>query len=252
MEKPLISCIMPVFNGERYLAEALDSVVAQTYRPLEIIVVDDGSTDNTAGVVRSYGDKVRYLWQDNAGPAAARNRGIDAAKGEFISFLDQDDLWHPIKLMQQMDRFRVHPELEACVTLIQAFWAPELHEEETRFKDHHLTRPVPGYLTGTLLTRHSVFDKVGQFDTSLRFGDAMDWFLRAADQRTVIELLLDVLMYHRMHKTNFSRSQASASRDEFVRILKSSLDRRRRKNKEIETPRYEFPKSDWRKKENPS
>ena len=250
MKKPLISCIVPVFNGERYLAEALDGIIAQTYRPLEVIVVDDGSTDDTGGVVEKYGSEVRCLRQDNAGPAAARNQGLNEAQGEFIGFLDQDDLWHPEKLMRQVNHFRVYPGVEACITHMKTFWVPELYEEEAKFRDHYLSRPMPGYLTGTLLARRSLFEKVGQFNTSLRFGDALDWFSRAAEAHTVIDLLPDVLMYHRVHKANFSRSQASASREEFLKILKLSLDRRRRKNPGFEIPRYAFPKSDWRKKGN--
>ena len=88
MSQPLISCIVAVFNGERYLKEALDSILAQTYRPLEILVVDDGSTDRTPEIVSEYSDTVRYFWQSNAGPGAARNAGLKLAKGEFIAFLD--------------------------------------------------------------------------------------------------------------------------------------------------------------------
>jgi len=96
----LISCIVPVFNGERYVSEALDSILAQTYRPLEIIVADDGSIDGTAAVVASYGEQVIYLRQANAEPAA-RNLGLSAARGEFVAFLDAVDLWHPEKLAHE-------------------------------------------------------------------------------------------------------------------------------------------------------
>ena len=92
MQSPLISCIVPVYNGERYIKEALDSILAQTYRPLEIIVADDGSTDGTESVVANYGNRVRCLWQPNAGPAAAWNLGVRAAQGEFVVFLDSDDV----------------------------------------------------------------------------------------------------------------------------------------------------------------
>lgn len=112
----LISCIVPVFNGERYVSETLDSILAQTYRPLELIVADDGSTDGTAAVVARYGEPVRYLWQSNQGPAAARNLGVSAAQGEFVAFLDADDLWHPEKLTRQMARFHARPELSLSVT----------------------------------------------------------------------------------------------------------------------------------------
>src|SRR5215510_7858922 len=121
MKKPLISCIVPVFNGERYLREALDSILVQTYQPLEIIVADDGSTDETAAIVSSYGEQVRHLFQPNAGVAAACNLGLGAAHGEFIAFLAADDLWQPEKLARQMARFRARPELNLCVSYIQNF-----------------------------------------------------------------------------------------------------------------------------------
>src|SRR6267378_3262722 len=97
MKKSLISCIIPVFNGARYLREAVESILGQTYRPIEIIIVDDGSTDNTADVVKNYGDQVRYVCQPNGGPSAARNQGVSVAQGAFVAFLDQDDVWHPEK-----------------------------------------------------------------------------------------------------------------------------------------------------------
>src|SRR5688572_20501170 len=95
---PTISCIVPVYNGERYIREALDSILGQTYPNLEVVVVDDGSTDATAAAVASYGNRVSYLWQPNAGPVAARNLGLGAATGDYVAFLDADDLWHLEKL----------------------------------------------------------------------------------------------------------------------------------------------------------
>src|SRR5687768_12615855 len=98
-----ISCVIPVYNGERFLTETLESVLAQSQRVDEIVVVDDGSTDGTRALVEGYvareGSRVQYLWQPNEGPAAARNRGIEAATGELIAFNDADDLWHPDKLL---------------------------------------------------------------------------------------------------------------------------------------------------------
>src|SRR5215475_14561902 len=119
---PLISCIVPVFNGERYLAGALESILDQTYQPLEIIVVDDGSLDGTATVVGKYAKPVRYIRQDNKGPASARNRGILEAHGQFVASLDQDDLWHSEKLERQMARFADRPDLDLCVTHAQVFF----------------------------------------------------------------------------------------------------------------------------------
>lgn len=102
---PLISCIVPVYNGEKYLDETLDSIFAQTYRPLEVIVIDDGSTDGTGNLVKARTEEVIYVLQDNAGPAAARNVGIATASADYLAFIDADDLWLPDKLTRQMELF---------------------------------------------------------------------------------------------------------------------------------------------------
>jgi len=226
-EGSLVSCVVPVYNGERYLREALDSILAQTYRPLELIVVDSGSTDGSVQAVSDYGRQIRLLVQDRAGPAAARNLGLGAAQGEFIAFLDQDDLWHPDKLARQMARFHACPALDVCITHIQVFWMPEMSREEQRLKGHQRMQPLPGYVTTTLLARQTVFENVGPFDATLWFADGTNWFLRAAEQGVVVELLPDVLVYHRMHQKNLTRRRSSASRDEFLMVVKMSLDRRR-------------------------
>jgi glycosyltransferase involved in cell wall biosynthesis len=228
MNPSLISCIVPVFNGERYIRDALESIFAQTYRPLEILVADDGSTDGTAAVVAAFSDRVRYLRQSNRGPAAARNLGIGAATGDFIAFLDADDLWHPEKLIRQMARFQARPELGYCVTLVRNFWTPELQNEAEKYRDHRISRPIPGYVTGTLIARRSLFDTVGLFNPDLPHGDSTDWFLRAAESGAVTELLPDVLLERRLHPDNRSRIRAGASREQYLRILKLSLERKRR------------------------
>jgi glycosyltransferase involved in cell wall biosynthesis len=233
----LISCIVPVFNGERYLKEALDSILAQTYRPIEIIVVDDGSTDGTPAVVATYGAKVRYLFQLNEGPAAARNIGLNTAQGAFVAFLDHDDLWHPEKLARQMARFQARPELDVCVTHVRHFWIPELIEEEKRVRGDWSTKARPGYCPGTLLARRTAFDTVGQLNPGLWHCNTSDWFLRAAAQGVVVELLPELLTYHRLHHTNLSRLGASAGREEYLQLVKASLDRRRLpQNREVVGP----------------
>jgi len=247
MTSSLISCVVPVFNGERYLKEALDSILAQTYRPLEIIVADDGSADGTAAVVAGYGENIRHLVQSNAGPAATRNLGLGAARGEFVAFLDQDDCWHPEKLARQMARFWARRELDLCVTHVRKLWIPELAREQAHYQDHPRGQVVAGYTSGTFLARRALFDSVGQFNAALWFGDATEWLLRAAEHGVVMELLQEVLTYHRVHHTNLSRRQAAASRDEYVGIVKASLDHRRRSNRTAPVS-YEFPASGWQEK----
>jgi glycosyltransferase involved in cell wall biosynthesis len=225
MASALISCILPVYNGERYLGEAIESILSQTYQSFEIIVVDDGSTDKTVEVVKSYGERLRYVRQANAGPAAARNHGIRLARGEFVAFQDADDVWHPEKLARQMARFAARSELELCSTQIQNFWIPELKEEAEHFHNHRLSQPLPGYVPQALLVRRALLDQVGLFNPALLVGDDTDWFLRAAEQGVVMEVLPDVLVYRRLHQANISRS--SASRQFLLQAVKASLDRRR-------------------------
>jgi glycosyltransferase involved in cell wall biosynthesis len=227
MGRDLISCIIPVYNGERYLGEAIDSILAQTSRPLEIIVVDDGSTDGTAEVAAGYGDRLSYVRQNNAGPAAARNLGLNLAQGEFVAFLDADDLWHPEKLRRQMARFQARPELDYCVGYVQNFWIPELQAEAEKYRGHRISEPMPGYVTGTLLARCVVFEMLGLFDPALDHGDSTEWFLRAVERGAMTELLPDLLLYRRLHPNNRSRARAANSREEYLKLLKSALDRKR-------------------------
>jgi glycosyltransferase involved in cell wall biosynthesis len=232
MNSPLVSCIVPVFNGERYLGEALDSILKQIYRQLEIIVVDDGSTDTTPTVAARYRERLLYVRQDNAGAPTARNLGLSLARGEFVAFLDADDLWRPEKLQRQMRQFEGRPELDVSVTYLQNFWVAELKKEETRFKGHRLSEPVPGYVTQTLLARRSAFDSVGLFNESLKVGDPTDWFLRATEQGLVTEMLRDVLVDRRMHESNTSmqpgtRRMTPPMEESMLWVVKASLDRRR-------------------------
>ncbi len=110
MQGPLVSVIVPVYNGERYLTKTIQSVLTQDYQPIEIIVVDDGSTDRTAEIVRAQ-PNIHYIYQNNRGVSAARNTGIAAAQGEFLAFLDADDMWVPQKLSVQVSYLTQHPDV---------------------------------------------------------------------------------------------------------------------------------------------
>jgi glycosyltransferase involved in cell wall biosynthesis len=230
MKRDLISCIVPVYNGERHVKEALDSILAQEWRPLEVIVVDDGSTDRTRGIASEVADRtpeVIVVSQENAGPSVARNTGISLAKGELVCFLDADDVWHPEKLIRQAERFAANPELDHCVHHIQNFWDEELAGEAAEYQDHARGKPVAGYVTQCLMVRCRAFERVGTFNVDLQHGDSADWFLRAREAGLCGELMPDVLTYRRMHAENRSRVQASGSLDEFFGILKQSVDRKR-------------------------
>jgi glycosyltransferase involved in cell wall biosynthesis len=224
---PRVTCVIPVFNGERFLGEALDSALAQAYPAVEVLVVDDGSTDRTRATVEARGDRVRYLWQPNAGPAAARNAGIAAATGAFISFLDSDDLWHAEKLARQIARFQARPELDLCVTHVQNFWMPEVAEEARRLRDGRHTRPLPGYSSVTLVARRALCEAIGVFDSSLQHGDDTEWFVRAEEHGAVAELLPEVLVRRRLHADNRSRHWVGRSRAEYLALMRTLVGRRR-------------------------
>jgi glycosyltransferase involved in cell wall biosynthesis len=228
MTDALVSCVVPCFNGERYLAEAIDSILAQTHQPLDIIVVDDGSTDGSAAVVRRYGAAVRYHHQENRGPGAACNRGVELASGAFVAFLEQDDLWLPDKTSRQLEAFETDPNLDYCVGHIHNFWIPELADEARRYRDAPVMQPVPGYVVQTLMARRERLVQLGRFDETLHFSFASEWFLRADERGAVGTLLADVLTRRRLHHDNFSRLNRAASHDEFLHVVKAALDRRRR------------------------
>jgi len=228
MTAPLISCVVSVFNGERYLAQALSSIAAQTYRPIEVIVADDGSTDGSCAIAASSRESVRLVTQPTAGPAATRNLGLDSARGEFVAFLDADDLWHPEKLARQMARFLARPELELCVSHVQMFWGDVPGAVPDAYRDHPRSRPVPGYATTALLARRRLFDRIGRFRAERWFSDATEWFIRARRQGAVMELVPETLTYHRMHAANLTRRRTADSREEFLDLVKEHLDFQRR------------------------
>ncbi len=223
----LVSCVIPVWNGERYLAEAIDSVLGQSLPPDEVLLVDDGSTDASASIAARYGASLRWISQPRQGPAAARNRGLRAARGELVAFLDQDDLWHPRKLELQVARFRERPEMDLCLTRVQKFWSAELEQDARFYRAYPRARAVPGYVSGALLARRAIFERVGGFDPARRFSDSADWFLRAREYGAVTEVLPRTLLYHRQHPRNLTRLADRESRGEFLGLVKAALDRQR-------------------------
>ena len=217
---PLISCIIPTRNGERFLRTAIDSVMAQAWRPLEIIVVDDGSTDRSAEIAASFGDPVRVVSHPVANPVHARNHGMQVARGDFFCFLDHDDLYAPEKLSLQMAAFEESPALDVCVGTVQRF-------RQMPGGDRDLDPPVAGYLTIAMLARRSAFERVGPLNPDNFHSDSAEWFLRARQLGLSIRLLPETLVYHRDHDTNRSLTYGDRSRGEFLRLIKSKLNAER-------------------------
>ena len=225
MTAPLISCIIPVHNGAPYLDATLASVFGQTHRPLEVIVVDDGSTDASADIARRY--DVRLVQQARRGQGGARNAGIAGASADYLAFLDADDLWRPEKLTRQLARFQARPELDISVTLIQNFWEPELADEALRLSSHPRSGPLPGYSGSTLVIRRRTLQIFGTFDPTHPHTAITAWFVNARERGAVDELLPEVLVDRRLHRSGISRVGAERSRDEHLALIKRTLDRRR-------------------------
>jgi glycosyltransferase involved in cell wall biosynthesis len=218
-----VSVIIPVFNGERFLAEAIESVLAQAYHPLEIIVIDDGSTDSTAEIAHRFADQISYIRQPNRGPAAARNAGLRRAQGDLIGFLDADDLWTPDKLASQEAAFTKSPSVKIVLGHLQRLKPARTHG----FVPHG--SPELALNLGASLIRRQVFHAVGTFDESLRFGDDWDWYMRVRELGVSILVQNDVVLFYRRHDANLTNQREENDRAT-VQILRRSLERRRKRH----------------------
>jgi glycosyltransferase involved in cell wall biosynthesis len=222
-EQPLVSAVIPAFNAEAFVAEAIESALAQDYAPVEVIVVDDGSTDRTAAIASGY--PIETLMQSNRGQAAARNAGVAVARGTFVSFLDADDLWMPSKLSTQVAHLVAHPEVDYVLVRMQrslmpgAPWPPGTPAR-------WFTEPQPGTLPSAGLIRRTVLERIGPFDTSFRHGSDTEWQARATDAGVRWDLLTDVLVQYRVHGGNESYDNLGMKREMFE-LLRASIARKR-------------------------
>ena len=226
---PLVSVIVPTFNHGAYIAAALESIFAQAHRPLEVVVVDDGSTDDTTARLAPYLDRILLVRQANAGPAAARNAGMVRAAGEFLAFLDADDLWHPDKLPRQLARFEARPELELSICRVENFWAGDPSEEAQRLRERKQPKVMTGVVVQTFVARRSTIERVGPFNPRFLFGEDVDWYVRATELRVVEERLLTVLGYRRLHAHNMTEAWPSVKNETMLQVARAAIDRHRRR-----------------------
>lgn len=219
---PTVSVVIPTFNCAAYIRETIDSVLNQTASGVELIVVDDGSTDETVEFVRGYGDRVRLFVQANARVCAARNKGIAAATGRFICLLDHDDYWFPDKLERELREFDAQPEL-GVVTSVAIRWyqnadgsypAPasfdrspypdEIAQEHSGWVYHHLLYDA-FMLTSASIFRREVFERCGDFDVNLPYSEDWDMWLRISREYQFRMLRRPTTLY-RQHPNQGSRA----------------------------------------------
>lgn len=200
-----VSVVITVRNGERYLSAAVTSILEQSTPPAEIVVVDDGSTDDTVGVLTGFGDAVRLVRQSARGAAAGRNRGIAASSGDVLAFLDADDLWTPHSLARRLARLVEADAPDGVFGRTTQFVSPDLPELEAR----HLrvgAETVSAPLLGALVIRREVAERVGPFDESLPSAEGVDWVTRARDAGVRLATIDDVVLRRRLHATNTGRT----------------------------------------------
>ena len=215
-----VSTIVPVYNGERYLREALESVFAQTQRVGEVIVVDDGSTDRSGEIARAFRG-VRCVRQPNSGQASALNAGIALASGELFAFLDADDRWLRNKIDLQVRSFASRPELDIVFGHTREFVEPG-----TAASACSDGRVLPSRLPSAMLVRRAACERIGPFSGAWALGAVVEWCARA-DDLGVRSTMLDAVLYERrLHGENSSLRHPTPER-EYARMLKYVIDRRR-------------------------
>lgn len=219
-QSSLVSVIIPVYNGEHFVADAIQSVLTQTYKPVEIIVVDDGSTDGSATVIKQF-PAVQYIFQPNGGISAARNRGIAYAQGNLFAFLDADDVWVDEKLALQTAVLAKNRNLDIVFGHVQQFRGQYLSSQTPT-----AVKLMPGQIPSTMLIKRDAFFRVGLFETNWRMGEFASWYLRSLEQGLQNMMLPDFVAWRRLHHTNNGIQQRESIKD-YVHILKASLDRRR-------------------------
>src|SRR3954469_101781 len=226
MPQPLISVMIGVYNAERYLAEAIESVFAQSYRPLELIVVDDGSDDGSGDVAGGYGDGLTYAHQANAGNGSARNHAVRLASGELFAFLDADDRFLPEKLEHQFAALEADLDLDMVFGHVREFVSPELTDAERASVRPPAAEPMPWPAPNLMLIRRESFARVGPFSEDVKVGVTVDWYARAKEAGLRDAMLPEVVLERRLHLTNNGLRERD-SRQQYLHVLKASLDRRR-------------------------
>ena len=220
MSELTVGAAVPVYNGARFIAAALRSVLVQTYRVSDVVVVDDGSHDASGAVAAAVGPPIRVVRQPHAGIGAARSHAVSLVRAEAVVLLDADDLLTPRSVQARMEVLHQRPEIDIVYGQIRSF--RELAGDEPVALD----QPRPAHTAGAMLVRRSSFERVGPFTPGLRIAEGLDWLLRAHELGLREATVDEQVQWRRAHGANNSLTQRQ-SMHEFPRALKASLDRRR-------------------------
>lgn len=220
-----VSVLIPTYNQATYLVEALESAFTQSLSPFEVVVVDDGSTDDTPRALEPFLDRIRYHRQENSGISGARNRCVQLAEGEAIAFLDSDDLWPKRSLEARAKALERDPDLDGVAGIVEQFLSPDI-PEELQGRYHVPPEVMVARFAGSLLLRREVFQAIGGFDPALGLGDTLDWLARAEAGGIRIGSVKELVLRRRIHGQNTS-TRMRDRRSDYLRVLKRALDRKR-------------------------
>ena len=225
MNDPLVSVVMGVFNGAGYIRKAIESVLSQSYRNLEMIVVDDGSSDGSGEIASSF-PRTRVLRQPNRGLPSALNRGTSMAEGAYLSFIDADDLWPRERLSALVNYLRGKRLLGFVCGRVVPFRdgtePGDIPPEEASSLSDRAALSL-----GSMLVRTEVFRQVGAFDTQFRHSHDVDWVNRAKEAGIRMEIVPVIALKRRIHSSNISKKNPERRRSDFLRAVKAAMDRRR-------------------------
>jgi GT2 family glycosyltransferase len=219
-----IGVVVIVRNGVRFIAQALDSIAAQTVTPTEVLVIDGGSTDGTREAVAARGD-VRLIAQASTGIAAAYNEAIALTRCDLVAFLSSDDLWTPDKIERHIALMAQRPDLLFSVSLVQHFLEPGC-SPQLGFRRELLDAPAPGFIMEALVARKTAFEIVGPFDPRFDVGEDTDWFARARDLGAPFEIIDAILVRKRVHDANASLNDSRIN-EHLLAALRRSVARKR-------------------------
>ena len=227
VSKPIVSIIIPTFNAQRFLSQALASIEAQSYQNFEVIIVDGGSTDMTKTIAENY-SHAQFYQQESSGLPGAWNEGILKSKGAYIALLDSDDMWLPQTLAAHINAFNQHPNLDISLGRVE-FFLNVPGEIPAGFKSSLLEKSHLGNMPGCFLGKRSIFDKLGLFETHWKVASDLIWFSQMRKSTSLVHELDEVVLKKRVHQSNLSytSSQTPTYKNELLQFLNKKIKNER-------------------------
>lgn len=230
-----ISVIIPVFNCEAYISNAIDSVLRQGIRPAEIIVIDDGSTDRTAEICATYKKLISYYYKNNEGEGSARNLGFQKSQNRLLAFLDADDMWLP-NALESLKK----PFLFDNKALLSIGYSQEIVKIENEWKSDR--KPYIGVQLSAMMVRREAFELVGLFNENLKLAVDTDWLFRVRENNLVIKYVTQTVTHYRRHVENASLCNDLLEAS-LLTACRTSLERRRTQGLDLFLPTYGYRRS---------